>query len=98
MIDLPIMRNHQSPPPSPPPDSIFKRNALISSQRPRVSSLNRAFTAHVDAAEIRLGSFEALASEPGSSSPDEVFVGADLVRSVDAEHGHVPVDFLLEQV
>src|SRR3954469_9714767 len=28
MIDLPIMRNHQSPPPSPPPDSIFKRDAL----------------------------------------------------------------------
>src|SRR5436190_47203 len=29
MIDLPIMRNHQSPPPSPPPDSILKRDALI---------------------------------------------------------------------
>jgi hypothetical protein len=29
MIDLPIMRNHQSPPPSPPPDSIFKRDALV---------------------------------------------------------------------
>src|SRR4051812_6450456 len=29
MIDLPIMRNHQSPPLSPPPDSIFKRDALI---------------------------------------------------------------------
>lgn len=28
MIDLPIMRNHQSPPPSPPPDSILKRDAL----------------------------------------------------------------------
>src|SRR3954453_22745025 len=29
MIDLPIMGNHQSPPPSPPPDSIFKRDALV---------------------------------------------------------------------
>src|SRR3954471_17555425 len=29
MIDLPIMRNHQSPPPSPPPDSILKRDALV---------------------------------------------------------------------
>src|SRR3954468_2701687 len=29
MIDLPIMRNHQSPPLSPPPDSIFKRDALV---------------------------------------------------------------------
>ena len=28
MIDLPIMRNHQSSPPSPSPDSIFKRDAL----------------------------------------------------------------------
>src|SRR3954452_14477751 len=32
MIDLPIMRNHQSPPPSPPPDSIFKRDALASAR------------------------------------------------------------------
>ena len=29
MIDLPIMRNHQSPPPTPPPDSILKRDALF---------------------------------------------------------------------
>src|SRR5215211_286042 len=28
MIDLPIMRNHQSPPPSPPSDPILKRDAL----------------------------------------------------------------------
>src|SRR5215211_6301094 len=28
MIDLPIMGNHQSSPLSPPPDSIFKRDAL----------------------------------------------------------------------
>src|SRR3954471_2731113 len=28
MVDLPIMRNHQSPPLSPPPDSILKRDAL----------------------------------------------------------------------
>src|SRR4051794_21569019 len=28
MIDLPIMGNHQAPPLSPPPDSIFKRDAL----------------------------------------------------------------------
>src|SRR5215212_1795848 len=32
MIDLPIMRNHQSPPPSPPPDSIFKRDALATAR------------------------------------------------------------------
>src|SRR3954467_14732612 len=30
MIDLPIMRNHQSPPPSPPPECIFRRDALSS--------------------------------------------------------------------
>src|SRR5215217_7334448 len=35
MIDLPIMRNHQSPPPSPPPDSIFKRDALASARAAR---------------------------------------------------------------
>ena len=34
MIDLPIMRNHQSPPPSPPPDSILKRDALTADNAP----------------------------------------------------------------
>jgi hypothetical protein len=52
--------------------------ALNSRQRPRVSSLNRAFTAQVDAADVRWGSFDVLASEPGPSSLDEVLVGADL--------------------
>src|SRR3954464_7533082 len=33
MIDLPIMRNHQSPPPSPPPDSIFTHDALAPAER-----------------------------------------------------------------
>ena len=53
--------------------------ALISRQRPRVSSLNRAFTADVDAADVRWGSFDVLASEPGPSSLDKVLVGADLI-------------------
>src|SRR3954447_21477792 len=44
MIDLPIMRNHQSPPPSPPPDSIFKRDALAACSPPTPTSSTTAAT------------------------------------------------------
>src|SRR3954454_4326252 len=38
MIDLPIMGNHQSPPPSPPPDSILKRDALELLAQPQAAA------------------------------------------------------------
>src|SRR3954469_18902752 len=55
MIDLPIMRNHQSPPLSPPPDSIFKRDALAVDllRLPHRRKLNRTLDFERDARASR---------------------------------------------
>ena len=59
MIDLPIMRNHQSPPPSPPPDSILKRDALVGSGSKRVcKSCAVSARAHIEEMPRNRGDLE----------------------------------------
>src|SRR3954464_15730111 len=88
MIDLPIRRNHQSPPPSPPPDSILKRDALA------VHKDGRVFIAGMD---LNKGVGSILAVEPDGSGmraivpPEAGYMPNDLV--FEAQGGFYFTDF-----